>query len=241
MIEKWINPGIEILKKEITALSLKINLLEVTLNDIEKTIYEFQIRHTSELGEIVSGIFEKKTRIAEFKASGQPANEAAQQEFFEAKAEDDEYRGQHERVVEKPLFVLKEEQRIEIKRKFRKIAALAHPDKVDAKYKDRATEIFIKAKFAMNNNDLETINKIYEYIETDKPFILKSEIVMVAEELLIEIKHWKFVISETENNIQELRQTETYKLIKEISNWDDYFMDAKRQLLNELFFLENSN
>ena len=93
----------------------------------------------------------------------------------------------------------------------------------------------------MNNNDLETINKIYEYIETDKPFILKSEIVMVAEELLIEIKHWKFVISETENNIQELRQTETYKLIKEISNWDDYFMDAKRQLLNELFFLENSN
>ena len=83
-ISKWTDPEIQGLQAEIRALSAQISALEGELGDIEKTIHEFEVRHTQELGEIVLKILNIKSKIAANKAKQQPENHEAKQEYQKA-------------------------------------------------------------------------------------------------------------------------------------------------------------
>ena len=237
-ISKWADPEVQGLQAEIRALSAQITTLEGELNDAEKTIHEFEVRHTQELGEVVLRILDIKSRLAADKAKEQPEDQNAQNEYRQAHTEEEEYKGTYKETLENPIQQLDEEQQKELKTKFRKITKLTHPDLVDKKFEKEATELFIKAKAAQEKNDLATITEILEYLETGKPFKLKDETLTESVALRTETKRLRFVIGQLTQKVAAIKTSETYQTITQIGNWNDYFSDIKTRLETELENLE---
>jgi hypothetical protein len=49
----------------------------------------------------------------------------------------------------------------------------------------------------------------------------------------------KIKINELNSELQEIKNSETYKTIEQIENWDTYFIDAKKNLKVQLNKLES--
>jgi hypothetical protein len=130
----WTDPEIAALKLEIKNLENQLNGYDNEKIEIEKLLSEFQYRHTIELGNIILDIL--KLHKIKFKGD--------QQKFEEAENDEKEYREQFDSEKEKEVFELNDEEKSELKKKFRRATVLCHPDKVSDEFKDAAQEIFIE-------------------------------------------------------------------------------------------------
>ena len=237
-ISKWTDPEIQGLQAEIRALAAQISSLEGELGDIEKTIHEFEVRHTQELGEVVLKILSIKSRLAANNATQQPGNDKAKEEYKQAQTEEEEYKGTYKETLANPIPQLDEEQQKELKTKFRKITKLTHPDLVDKQFEKQATELFIKAKHAQEKNDLSTLTEILDYLETGKPFKLKDETLTESIALRTEAKRLRHVAEQLTQKITAIKTSETYQTIPQTEDWNTYFSDIKTKLEGELKTLE---
>jgi negative regulator of replication initiation len=151
----WTDPEIAALKLEIKNLENQINGYDNEKIEIEKLLSEFQHRHTIELGEIILDIL--KLRKLKFKSN--------KTKFEEAENDEKQYRDQVDTEKEREIFELTEEQKIELKKKFRKATVLCHPDKLADEFKDAAQIIFIELKQAYDANNLKKVSEILEELE----------------------------------------------------------------------------
>ncbi|SFT10239.1 PLD-like domain-containing protein [Porphyromonadaceae bacterium NLAE-zl-C104] len=220
----WIDPEIAALKLEIKNLENQLNGYDNEKIELEKLLSEFQHRHTIELGDIILDIL--KLRKLKFKSD--------KTKYEEAENDERQYREQVHTEKEKEIFELTDEQKLELKKKFRKATVLCHPDKVTDEFKEAAQRIFIELKQAYDANDLKKVSEILDELEKGNFFKTKSETVQEKDLLKAAIAKLKRQINILETEIITIKESDTFKTIIRIEDWDDYFQRTKEKLQREL-------
>ncbi|WP_209330103.1 phospholipase D-like domain-containing protein [Lunatimonas salinarum] len=220
----WTDPEIAALKLEIKNLENQLNGFDNEKIELEKLLSEFQHRHSIELGEIILDIL--KLRKLKFKAD--------KTKYEKAENDERQYREQFDAEKEKEIFELTDEQKLELKKKFRKATVLCHPDKVADEFKEAAQRIFIELKQAYDANDLNKVTEILDDLEKGNFFKTKSETVQEKDLLKVAIAKLKRQIKILETEIITIKESDTFKIIISIEDWDDYFQRTKDKLTREL-------
>lgn len=220
----WTDPEIAALKLEIKNLENQLSGYDNEKIELEKLLSEFQHRHTIELGVIILDIL--KLRKLKFKSD--------KTKFEEAENDERQYREQFDAEKEKEIFELTDEQKLELKKKFRKATVLCHPDKVADEFKEAAQRIFIELKQAYDANDLKKVSEILDELEKGNFFKTKSETVQEKDLLKAAIAKLKRQINILETEIITIKESDTFKTIIRIEDWDDYFQRTKEKLQREL-------
>lgn len=220
----WFDPEISALKLEIKNLENQLTGYDNEKIELEKLLSEFQYRHSNELGEIILDIL--NLRKLKFKYD--------KEKFDEAENDEKDYREQFNSEKEKEIFELDDDEKIELKKKFRKATVLCHPDKVSDEFKDIAQDIFIELKNAYDINNLKRVIEILEDLEKGNYFSSKSDSISEKEQLKAAIAKLKAQIEKLETEIISIKQSNTFNTIISIDDWDDYFENTKQKLEVEL-------
>jgi hypothetical protein len=238
-IEKWLDPAISGLLNESKELSEQIAALEKELADLEKAIHFFQVRHTQELGDLLLRLLNLKTTIAAKKTAEQPQNINVKQEFEQAAKDEADFKSTYEDTIKKQIPELSTDQLSDLKKKRNRIARLLHDNPtIKEQFKKEANELMAKTNEAFKNNDIKTITEIFEYVEKGKPFKLSEKALTEADALAAEIKYKRSILARLAQEINELKNSDSYQTIKEIGDWDEYFTTTRAQLRVELEYLE---
>ena len=225
----WTDPEIAALKLEIKNIENQINAFDNEKIELEKVLADFQHQHSIELGEIILDIL--KLRSIKFKNN--------KEKFEEAKRDEEEYQGQFEaeKEKEKEIKQLSDEQKKELKKKFRKATLLCHPDKFSnepIEVQKQAEAIFKELNEANTKNDLARVTAILENLEKG---ILKSEkgnSISDKEILRTTINRLKLKLEQLESEILNIKQSDTFKTVTSIEDWSLYFEQTKEKLKSEL-------
>ncbi|MDA8819764.1 phospholipase D-like domain-containing protein [Schleiferiaceae bacterium] len=223
----WTDPGIAALKLEIKNLENQINAFDNEKIELEKILADFQHQHFIELGEIILKIL--KLRLIKFKD--------VKEKFEEAKRDEEEYQGQFEAEKEKDIQDLNEKQKKELKKKFRKATTLCHPDKFSNEPKEfqkQAEAIFKELNEANANNDLARVTEILENLEMGTLKAEERDRISDKEILKATINRLKRKLQQLESEILNIKQSDTFKTVSSIEDWDIYFEQTKEKLKSEL-------
>ncbi|MGI8582399.1 MAG: phospholipase D-like domain-containing protein [Chitinophagaceae bacterium] len=220
----WNDTEIAALKLEIKNLENQLNAFDNEKIELEKLLSDFQHRHTIELGNIILEIL--NLRKVKFKTN--------KIKYDEAEMDEKQYRQQVESEKEKHQFELIEEEKIELKKNFRKATFLCHPDKVNDEFKDAAEKIFIQLRSCYEMNDLKKVNEILRDLEKGNFFKSKSDTVSEKDKLKVAIAKLRQQVKRLENEIIATKESEAYKTIISIDDWDIYFSSIKEKLEREL-------
>lgn len=220
----WIDPEVAALKFEIKNLENQLNAFDNEKIELEKLLSEFQHRHTIELGVIILKIL--RLRMIKFKSD--------QAKYEEAENDERQYKKQVNEEKGKDILELTEEEKTILKKTFRKATVLCHPDKVSDEFKADAQSVFIELKVAYDKNDLKKVTEILMDLEKGNYFKYRSETVLEADLLKIAIAKLRRQIKTLETEIITIKQSNTFKTITNIANWDEYFSITKEKLQSEL-------
>lgn len=220
--------GTENLKQQIKLLETELNNLTNQKADLEKLIHEFSIRHTTELGELIVRILECRKN----KAKG-TALESDTQEDYKT------FNKQFEALKEEHITQLTNDEQKELKEKYRKASKLCHPDVVSEEQKEFATKVFAELSTAYEKSNLNEIREILRNLENGNFFVSKSDAITLKQLLEVGIEKLREKIKALNADLDEIKCSETYKTIESIVDWDDYFKNAKHNLLIQLNRLEN--
>jgi len=227
----WTDPEIAALKLEIKNLENQINAFDNEKIELEKMLSDFHHRHTVELGEIVLEILRLRKLL--YKDN--------EEKYAEAEKDEKEYRGQFEEEKERELFELNDEQKKELKKSFRKASTMCHPDKFSnepAEVQKQAEFIFKELNEANAKNDLKKVAEILENLE--KGILKTSKGDSISDKFILRatIKKLKLRLNQLEEEIRNIKQSETYQKIMSIDDWDQYFEETREKLEQELEYLK---
>jgi hypothetical protein len=226
----YLDEELSALKLEARALEIQISTLEDELIEIEKQIHDFEVAYNKELGELILRILdlrrEKFRKTAEKDSSTKHLFEESEKDF-------NEFNSNYESVKLEKRIQLSDEDKSELKEKFRKASKLCHPDVVSDHFKEEAEKIFISLKEAYDNNDLEKIRSILYNLENgifiNKSIELKEKDKLKS--LVVFLKHKRI---ELEQSIENLRKSGSYIEISSIDDLNSYLFEKKSCFLNEL-------
>lgn len=220
----WTDPEHAALKLEIRNLENQVNAFDNENIELNKLLTEFQHRHTLELGSIILEVL--RLRKIKFHAN--------KVKFDETENDERQYREQVNLEKEKEFFELTEEEKKELKTKFRKTTFLCHPDVVSEEFREAAQQIFIELKAAYDANDLKKVTEILNDLEKGNYFKSRSKTVSENDLLKVAIAKLRRQIKKLETEIIRIKQSETFKTIMSIKDWDEYFRKTKEKLEKEL-------
>ncbi len=224
----YLDPEIDALKLEIKSLLATINLLFNEKADLEKLIHEFEIRHNKELGELLIKILKYRKE----NSKGTPQQQESEDDY-------NNYHQEYETTKnEKVVFLTVEEQK-ELKDKYRKASKLCHPDVVIEEQKELATKLFAELSAAYEKNDIKRVREVLESLEKGQFFISKSDAINEKELLKAELEKQHLLVKEIKQQLQAIMESDTYKTINKIDDWDKYFNNAKQNLSVQLNELKN--
>lgn len=223
----WIDPEIAALKLEIKILENQLNSYDNEKIELEKVLSDFQRRHTIELGEIILDIL--RLRKLKFKSD--------KAKFEEAENDEKQYREQVDAEKEKDVHELTEEQKIELKKKYRKATVLCHPDKFaneSAEIQKQAEDIFKELNEANEKNDVQRVSELLSNLEKGILSTIKGDRLTDIDKLRATIERLKLKVKTLETQIVTIKQSEAFVIISNLNDWDDYFNNTKEKLQREL-------
>lgn len=220
---------------DVAALKLEIRQLEHQLNafdneriELNKIIAEFYHRHTMELG----GYIQRLLYLRKLHAKEDP------DKYAEAIKEEEDYNEQVKGESEKILHHLSDDERLYLKKLYRKASQICHPDRVSEDMKDIAQEVFVQLNQAYNENDLNEVEKILSDLKKGM-FKPRSETVGEKGQLKAIITTLRYKVAKVEAEIFAIKDSEDYKTISTLTDWDEYFNLKKAQLKSEVESFES--
>ena len=157
--------------------------------------------------------------------------------YEEAENDERQYREQVDTEKEKEIFDLTDEQKLELKKKFRKATVLCHPDKFanePIEIQKQAEEIFKELNEANAKNDLQRVSEILSNLEKGILSTSKGDKLTDKDKLRATVNRLRVKVKILETEIITIKQSETFKTIINIDDWDDYFNMTKEKLQREL-------
>lgn len=212
------------LKQELKMLENQLQAMDSEKIELEKLLSDFQYRHSAELGDLLLEIL--RLRMILYKVD--------QKKYEEAERDEKCYREQVSTDRKKIKLELNSDEKKEIRKKFRKATLLCHPDKVSENLKESAQAMFIRLKTAYDSNDLKQVAEILTHLEKGEYFKSNSDTVSERELLQLEIDKLRKRIHALEKDISAIKDSNTYKKVIAINDWDVYFTNMKTKLEGEL-------
>lgn len=218
----------------ITALKLEIRYLEYQVvsydgekSAIEKLLHDFHHQYTLALDWYVRRALHLHKCI----------HELNQDKYSNATQEEQEYFERAKIEIERDVKKLSEAQQDDLKKTYRKIMQICHPDRVSDDLKARAGEISVIVREAYENNDLAKLQEIYEQVKKGI-FTAKSQMLNQLDKLKQQLEQLKQKIAILENEIIALKESEFYQKVMAIDDWSAYFAEQKAQFSDEIDRLE---
>lgn len=224
----YLDPEIDALKLEIKSLEGAINFLSDEKADLEKLIHEFGIRHNKELGELLIKLLQYRKE----NTKGTPQQQEAEDDY-------NTYHQEYEATKNEKVATLTDEEQKELKDKYRKASKLCHPDVVSEEQKELATKLFAELSAAYEKSDIKRVREILESLENGHFFISKSDAINEKKQLQTEVQKQRLKVQQLKEQLKAIKESDTYKTISSIDNWDNYFADAKQKLRLQLDELLN--
>lgn len=228
----WTDPVIAGLKLEVKNLENQINAFNNEKIELEKILSEFHHRHSIELGDVILEIL--KLRKLKYKFN--------ETKYREAENDEKQYREQVESEKVKEMFKLSEDEKSDLKKKFRRATVLCHPDKFSnesIEIQKKAEEIFKELNDANSKNDITKVSEILANLEKGILTTNKGDSLSNKDLLIKTINKLKNKIKVLESEIFNIKQDSTYLFIISIINIDKYFTETKEQLMKELLELKS--
>lgn len=227
----WDNPEVNALKLELKITENQINAFENEKTDLEKTINDFQYRHTKELGELILNIL--KLQKEKFKTN--------EKRFEEAENDYNEYQKQYEIEIKREVFELQPEEQKELKKQYKSASMLCHPDKFvnePPEIQQQAEQLFKELNDANSRNDLNRVKEILNNLQ--KGLLTVNENKISDKDLLVQtLNRLKQKLTRLQKEIEHIKESEVYQQISSIADWDSYFQNHKELLQQELKDLQN--
>jgi hypothetical protein len=223
----WIDPEISALKLEIKILENQLNSFDNEKIELEKVLSDFQRRHTIELGQIILDIL--RLRKLKFKSD--------KAKFDEAENDEKQYREQVDAEKEKDVLEITAEQKLELKKKYRKATVLCHPDKFaneSIEIQKQAEDIFKELNEANEKNDVQRVSEILSNLEKGILSTIKGDRLTDIDKLRATIERLRVKVKTIETQIVTIKQSEAFIIINKLNDWDDYFNITKEKLQREL-------
>lgn len=142
--------------------------------------------------------------------------------------------------LEKTIYELNDDERMDLKKAYRQASQICHPDRVNEEMKEIAEELFIQLNEAYRKNDVAEVQRILAELKQGM-FKPRSETVSKADQLKVIIQVLKHKIERVEQEIFAIKDSEDYQTISEITDWNAYFEEVKAQLIEEIDYLEASS
>lgn len=223
-----IDPEIQALRFEAKSIECQIQDLSAEKIELEKIIFEFNVRHNNELGELILKILQFRKE----NAKGTIHEEDAEKDF-------QNYNKSYEIEKKKKVSTLTVQEQTEIKDKYRKASKLCHPDVVDEKRKSEAHKIFMDLNIAYETNDIKRVREIFNNLRQDNMFMSKSETITLRNTLENELARLHQVLQTLIQEICNIKESEIFINIINIENLDEYFNSTKQNLQQQIKQMEN--
>lgn len=231
---------------EINYLENKIISVSNEYSELKKNIHNFNIRYQQELGEILTRLIflrrlKLERKVKQEKAKKGKASQETKSAYEEAQKDYQKYHKAYEQAKEEYIAPLDKAAQSELKKLYRKAALLCHPDKVQDSQQTIAHEIFSNLEAAYKRNDIKKVRKIYKELLSGKIILSKSQSINELEQLKSTVTLLREKLNQWILKMQELKESDIYKTIISIEDWNTYFETTKEALSLELKRLEEEN
>jgi len=162
-------------------------------------------------------------------------------EYHESEEDYEEFSHEYENVKKQDRFELNEEEKEELKKLFRKACKLCHPDIVADELKEQATAIMQQLNDAYSKKDLKKVKEILYNLENDITFDIASDTINDKERLKEKIKDVRKRMDALNKEIEEIKSNESFTIIQEVDDLDEYFDQLKFDLQEELERLQRES
>lgn len=222
-VTSYIDTEIQALKFEAKSLERQIQDLSNEKAELDKLIHKFSIRHSKELGELIVKILQHRKE----KSRGTPKQEETERDY-------QEFNTNYQATKTEKVATLTEEEQRDLINKYRKASKLCHPDVVDEDQKETAHDIFMELNAAYEKNDLKRVTEILVELQHGKAFTSKADTANEKSILRAEVERLHIRLSELSTAIATVKLSDTFVKILNIQNWDEYFLNTKQQLEEQL-------
>lgn len=220
--------------EEYEGIKSDINIYSLELVELEKMISDFGVEHNNKLGETIREIL--KLRKEKFEND---FSKKGRKNYKSASSDYEEFNQQYQTFKSENFIQLTAEQKLELKKLYRKASKLCHPDIVPEIFKEKAEIIFIQLKNAYERNDIDSILEILKLLESKDGFFSKNDLIIETSQIKIDILNSKNKLNEIKIKIVEIKKSESYQKIIKIQDWEVYFKTTKSILTEELNNLKN--
>lgn len=227
-------------KETIEEIKQTIEELESILGTIDKNddsydeIFKEYRNLKEELSNLEEELFKQEAEIG--KTEEFIDDERIQEEYEEAKAQYEEFDSEYENIkdIEENTFDLNEGEKTDLKLLYYKAIKLSHPDTASEEHKEQANEVMKQLNDAYKKKDINKLRKILASLENGYGLALEADKFNNKEFLKEKVEEYKNNIRGIEEELDDIKDNETYRLITGLDNWDEYFEDIKKQLQMEL-------
>ena len=242
-LRECLEPPIDNLRREIRILEDEIAALSNEFNETQKSLHKFSKLHTNYLGELLQELLLQNKIKAELEAAANPdpqKQEELEEELEEATKDHEEYTASHEAAKKEKFTVLTPQEQKELKKLYRQSSLKCHPDRIVVELHDQAEAIFVELNHAYKSNNLERVREINEQLKSGI-MLSKSEGITELKKLESTYKTLNQKMEDWQKKLEELQATPSYHTIKNIEDWDTYFMETKAILEQQLERLKEVN
>jgi hypothetical protein len=222
-IISYVDTEINGLKLEAKSLEIQLNALSDEKAEMEKLIFNFNVRHSIELGPIIKEILALRKKTA-----------STEQEKQEAEQDEREYTKEYDSQKDIVINELNTNEIAELKQAYRAASKLCHPDAISEEDKEKASKMFIELHDAYKMNDLKKVQQILQDLEKGIAFMNITESISEKIKLMALIERLREKINEIIHEVSNIKESEDYQSISQIEDLETFFKDKKNQLVETL-------
>lgn len=217
------------LKKELDDMDALDESYDDLLEEFKNVKEEYK-QKTEELNDLKSEVDELEE---EYKSDPEV------EDYEEAKQDYEEFSDEYEEVLHEERFELNEEGLSELKKAYRKASKLCHPDMVVDELKEQALALMQQLNEAYSKKDLKKVQEILGMLENGGGFDIASDSINDKGVLKAKIDELRSKINEISEEIEQIKNDDTFHTIQELDDWDNYFSELKSELSQEQEALEH--
>ena len=103
-----------------------------------------------------------------------------------------------------------------------------------------STILFTELNVVYERNDLKKVCEILNNLEKGNFFVNKSDVINEKQLMKSEIEKLRLRINELIAQCRSIQESEAYKTIINIGNWDNYFESSKQKLVKQINEFKNA-
>ena len=227
-------------KAELEGLSEVLAEKELDLEKLKHTLAAFQPRYYSEVGKKYVELDELRAQIVELKARQTPQDHELSQEAVKARAQARKSAEEYE-SVDSGLQTesLKTEKSEDVKRMYRKIASIIHPDRAtDERSRHLRTQLMAELNDAYAQSDVTKMQNILERWRESPEAVSGEDTAAELVRIIRAIAQTKRRISEIEEEISNIMTSDIYILMVKVHDGDlagrDIFAEISASVDSEI-------